>query len=585
VVTAARGGRHLLWLLLPGILLLGGGGTARALSLGPWGGEPASLDSTLGLHFHLHGDNQNAREDDDEYGDLHLLYDLQGRWGRHGLYVRLDTVRFFAPPAGETILLHGSADYADELTFEKLAYTYSSPELSATVGDAYVTFGRGLLLSLRRNDELGLDTSLRGARVDVTTPYVRALFVSGWTNATNLDPFSERLRFASCTPTYSGEGFDCDPFRIDPADALVAGRVELRWPGVGTLGLQQAVLRRWGETDGTFARGFSLELLRLPWRLGDLYGEAVWLDPETAGESAGHGLYGAASVVLGPVEVLLEGKQYDRFEFGTLLPDDRRHFVAGRKFLYHEPPSLEPLTSISFDNVDVAGGRARLGLPLSRLRSALQLSVARFEDGLAASATEIWHLYGGVEQGLPRGVELLLTGGWRRQQGLTTGTADNLSRLLHVEGKLVVPVRGPHALSLGASLLAWHDEFPDYLEDGSRVLDSHDYDQGELTLTYSWAPRLAVALLLGFDDKLTEARNPRLAALEREEPPAEQDPRAAYEQVRTVFPAGTVSWQPTDWIVLQALAGSLRGGKKCVASICREYPSFTGAQLDATLRF
>jgi len=92
-------------------------------------------------------------------------------------------------------------------------------------------------------------------------------------------------------------------------------------------------------------------------------------------------------------------------------------------------------------------------------------------------------------------------------------------------------------------------------------------------------------LLLGFDDKLTEARNPRLAALEREKPPAEQDPRAAYEQVRTVFPAGTVSWQPTDWIVLQALAGSLRGGKKCVASICREYPSFTGAQLDATLRF
>ena len=56
------------------------------------------------------------------------------------------------------------------------------------------------------------------------------------------------------------------------------------------------------------------------------------------------------------------------------------------------------------------------------------------------------------------------------------------------------------------------------------------------------------------------------------------------ERFRQVFLAGGVSVR-LNRLLLRLLAGSLRGGKRCVAGGCRELPPFSGVRLEVGLRF
>src|SRR5690606_327269 len=50
-------------------------------------------------------------------------------------------------------------------TPSRFSVSYSTPAIEATLGDFYAQFGRGLVLSVRKEDELSADTTIRGARV------------------------------------------------------------------------------------------------------------------------------------------------------------------------------------------------------------------------------------------------------------------------------------------------------------------------------------------------------------------------------------------------------------------------------------
>jgi hypothetical protein len=41
-----------------------------------------------------------------------------------------------------------------------------------------------------------------------------------------------------------------------------------------------------------------------------------------------------------------------------------------------------------------------------------------------------------------------------------------------------------------------------------------------------------------------------------------------------------LAWEPTDAITLRSTVGSQRGGLKCVAGVCRDFPEFSGARLE-----
>ena len=56
-----------------------------------------------------------------------------------------------------------------------------------------------------------------------------------------------------------------------------------------------------------------------------------------------------------------------------------------------------------------------------------------------------------------------------------------------------------------------------------------------------------------------------------------QDTRS---EVRQHFLAGIVSWDVSESFKIRSTVGSQRGGLKCVAGVCRIYPSFSGAHLE-----
>src|SRR5262249_52089176 len=77
---------------------------------------------------------------------------LDAEWGDLTAQVRVDSALFGnAPVAAEgdaklqQLLLNR---YGNRLDFEKVSLTYSSLHLDVTLGDTYVTYGRGLVLSL-----------------------------------------------------------------------------------------------------------------------------------------------------------------------------------------------------------------------------------------------------------------------------------------------------------------------------------------------------------------------------------------------------------------------------------------------------
>src|SRR5450432_1647070 len=86
--------------------------------------------------------------------------------------------------------------YINWLYPAKYYASYTSPSLEVNLGDGYVQFGRGLVLSLRKLDELASDTTLRGARLtgrvrsgDIA---LRATAVAGTLNPLRIDPASGR---------------------------------------------------------------------------------------------------------------------------------------------------------------------------------------------------------------------------------------------------------------------------------------------------------------------------------------------------------------------------------------------------------
>ncbi len=537
--------------------------------------QSPTFDSTWTVGLHAHGDNGNELDDDDDYGDVLSIYDLKSRWGDHTFSLRVDALRFVAPPSGDVIRDTGTADYADEYTIEKLGWSWRSGPMRVGVGDQYVSFGRGLSLSLRKIDDLGIDTTLRGARLRWKGKLLRVEGIGGWTNASNLDPINERLRFASCTPTFEGDEFSCNPLRIDPADFIGGVRVESRYPRFLHLGVSEVAMRRWDEEHTTWVHGASLSLAKLPLD-GAVYVEAAWMDRSEFGLEDGSGVYGSIDLDLWGWSLTLEGKRYDNFILQTKLPPDKSHFSTDRTFVYNEPPSLELLEEIPYDNVNSTGGRVRLGHRFEDTGTRITVTAAGFATGLDASRRTIEHGAVTMEQDLPSRAHLTLEGG--RRLDLPEGRGGLERRLWHTEGKLVVPVHGPHSGSLGWSMLFW---------DTVATGDERSYTQGDAYVGYSWAPRFSATLIFGIDDELTEKINPRL--LKREQDKHRQglpaDPANAIQPVRTKFFAAQATWYPAQWLIVQGLVGSLRGGPKCIGSVCRIYPPFSGAKADITMRF
>lgn len=245
---------------------------------------------------------------------------------------------------------------------ERLNLRYQRMGLTVEAGDFYQVFGRGLALAFRKVDPIGLDTTLRGGRVEYERERLTLRAFAGLANPQNLDPIS-----LAVFP--------------DPDDLLAGASLAARAGRDGDLELSAHAVHADFERDpGASSHdvvdvaGGRFEFPSLLDGALTLYGEANVLRRESRGQvrvtpggdeyfatqrfSWGRGVYAAAQLIAGRWTLLAEWKDYTNYiiapsQLGGALPRD----VAR---IYSTAPSLERDDQRIFTNANTRGARVRV---------------------------------------------------------------------------------------------------------------------------------------------------------------------------------------------------------------------------------
>lgn len=354
---------------------------ALAVDVGQVAGKPMQLDVTETTIVQQHFDGRIpptftvvplATYEDSGWGGWLNRLNAALRWDKWTLGLRLDSAVYWRRPVDNPSLSsqlpgdRSAVPQDDESRFRNSIYpaklwaTYAAPGLEVTAGDSYVQFGRGLTLSMRKVDELGIDTTVRGAKVQWTKDPFSMTVVAGFANPSRVDDATGRALFVSNSLTQNGStdprrpmygsdrlvGVDlqagrglpvtlsthvvrfsrCAPYHYD-----ANGNIDTSFgadPGTVMFGTcdasdtQQwlaslnAVPRGLGAHDITMA-GQSLEVPTL-WGHGKLYVEAAVQQraddlPGQTTNLNGNALYGALSFDAGPTSTTLEVKSNRNF--------------------------------------------------------------------------------------------------------------------------------------------------------------------------------------------------------------------------------------------------------------------------------
>lgn len=225
-------------------------GEARAVELGEVGGQAATVDVTNTAALSYHFDNRNGNANDDNYGELVDHLNLQANWWRLTLGLRVDSSLYFntvsrgeartrrnaelgeLSPSDRNEVINGDLSdlhsrYLRTFYPAKLWIGYNQPGLDVTLGDFYAQLGRGLVLSLRKLDELGIDTTVRGAKVVVDHDFgplrAGATLLGGVMNPSRLDEVSGRRLHGESSPLFFGfpRAGDFQTYRYDQGQPVL----------------------------------------------------------------------------------------------------------------------------------------------------------------------------------------------------------------------------------------------------------------------------------------------------------------------------------------------------------------------------
>jgi hypothetical protein len=187
--------------------------TARAVDLPDLAGKPLKLDiteTTVVTQGFPAREDQGEDPKDHGYGVWTNRLNATLKWERWLVGTRLDSALYWLRPADRDVcgpgqsdgcipqgqlgnyLRDGTSRYRNTLYPAKVFLTYKEPGFEVTAGDAYVQFGRGLVLSMRKIDEFGTDTTLRGGRLVWQKDPVSFTLVGGVANPTRIDDATGR---------------------------------------------------------------------------------------------------------------------------------------------------------------------------------------------------------------------------------------------------------------------------------------------------------------------------------------------------------------------------------------------------------
>ena len=201
--------------------------------------EPITLDVTNTATFAWRFDNRNAEvrepdgQIDDHYGEWVDRLNAQLSWWRFRIGTRLDTFVYVdetdrgeaAELADASAVEQGIApSEADRNKFYRELHTrylssfypaklwvgYTQPGLDVIAGDFYSQLGRGLVLSVRKIDELGIDTTIRGGKIAFDHTFgedafkIGATVLAGQLNPVRVEETSGRRLHGAGSPLFFG---------------------------------------------------------------------------------------------------------------------------------------------------------------------------------------------------------------------------------------------------------------------------------------------------------------------------------------------------------------------------------------------
>ena len=541
------------------------------------------------------GDNGPANEavygDDDELWLFRNVFDVQLNAPNVETGLRFDAAMFLRPPApvdperfvwGEGASGYTLLNYEDDFRLERIHGTATLGDLEITAGDFYVSFGRGMILSLIKLDDLGVDNALRGGRLDYELgERLKLTLLGGVVNAVNLDPITHDVR------------------TDDPLDRIAGARIELRAAEPLSVGLHGVVMRPRFTDESDIAPG-RLYVDQAPGVAVESGGGFVELNsgafyayieadaqqhdkvrqqydpPEWTSERAaesGQALYFDLSYDLPSVGLKAEGFYYRRWVMEGPPLGPASEYTLARPMAYSQLVTFEPrwLPVRSLGNE--AGGRLTADALIDRTDTQITLFATALGYLGGWTREGEWNDHADVFVAHPRlelrqgfgatKAWLSAKGGYRYER--STSRDDDTGDLWHAGLEVFVPLSGPHGLDAAGELR----------RHALAVTDSpRPYWVTTASLRYDWASRFSIGAVYEYSDQT----------------PGEQASISGWELPlpRRHYLMGVISGQaeiPGGTLVLRLYGGSQRGGVKCTGGVCREYPDSVGAKLEATYRF
>lgn len=584
---------------LPGATLQGG------TQLQPW--------VRMTVFSEWYRENYNPEPSDDGFVSLvtrlNVGADTRMRRATLGTQIRVDGQKIWFVDGQDCGSTGNCVSVEDDVRLERTTVRLDTKHASLFGGDYNVQNGRGLGLSVRKIDEIGVDTTIKGGRVDLRTRPVRATAFAGFANRQNSDFATRQLLpdpgYPAKSYTFQRDALEagCDvssaldpdignPFWAVCSDLVAGGRVEGTLPGRVDVGAHYAYV---DFGDEVIARTDNVVVDEHLHQIGADMGRAriggVWdtfigasgivRNPnlrDTAFETErydGHGIYASNTFFLGTTTLLVEAKHYTDY----LMALSQNALVQ-----YTENPTLEREDQQVPGNLNATGGRVRIDhtwreLGLTVFANSLAYVFAENLGQVAWREDEgrmAMHNYAGVIYRRPDAdLVVQASGGYRYERFLQTDRQGGTlrRRFPHAELYLSIPLakRGglTHALAIRGEG-RWEN---------IRFGASEDFFRGLFSLGYSLSPWFSITYLQGIDTEL---------------PVPEGEPSLTYERCSNAIGS---TCRPHLWPGVQAqinvmsssfvriFAGRQVGGRVCVNGSCRALPDFEGARVELVMGF
>ncbi len=484
----------------------------------------------------------------------------------------------------------------------KYSLVWGTPDFEIAIGDSYAQLGRGLVLNLRKLDELSSDTTLRGLRVGARLraggARVKLSGLAGSLNPLRIDEASGRYLGVDSSGTggflrlteagmpravsteFVPEAATCQKFgtcSLAP-DRLLAGEAELSF-GPVALGTRASFLFREPALTPDSVRNAAhvttgSQSLEFPNLLdhGSAYLEGAFQHLSRASDDApsvatGYALYASTSWVEKRFSLLAEGKHYRRFFplSANVSAGRAREFSL---LSYSAPPTTEEIwsdTQFGSFNTCATGGRLKGEAHVTASQSVVawlgryqSLSESQPNDACDAHTgreNRVWDMAIGFDAH-PRGraARWLVNLGTRLDDASSpvqgpTGPTEVFYRELYLRYSISTPLRGPFTLELQGF----------HRRRRETVGGPNDrWLEGQHSTAIDYGEHISAAIGLEYDSR---------------------------PDVPHAYLNAMLSYRPSNALSFGLFAGQRRGMLRCVGGVCRVYPAFEGVRLDATLRY